>query len=72
METNEDGEVISKFFDLNKEIVESHKQTMRICMNPECSNISYLPDGERPHIMLGRRCWNCKSDKYLKVTNPNN
>jgi len=62
----EEEEDISEFFDLNKEIIESNKKRTKICTNPDCSNISYLPDGDVPHIMLGRVCWNCKKANFLK------
>ena len=62
----EEKEIISEFFDLNKEMTEINKKRSKICMNPECENISYLKDGERPQIMLGRFCWHCKSDNFLK------
>lgn len=64
--TDDQGIPISGFYDLNKEIIETNKKTMRMCTNPECSNISYLQDDEVPHIMLGRVCWNCKSANFLK------
>jgi len=68
---DEDGDSISGFYDLNQELVEKNKKTGKICMNPDCVGLYGLKDGERPRISLGRRCWSCKTNKYLKQVSEN-
>jgi len=62
---DEDGNLISEFYNLNLELIEKNKKTGKICMNPECVGAYGLKDGERPMISLGKRCWSCKDNKYL-------
>lgn len=42
-------------------------------MNPICNEIDILVkhncDPTRPLIYLGKRCWNCKQEKYLEDYN---
>ncbi len=63
---NDEGEAISGFYELNQQMIETNKKRSKICMNPACENITYLKDGERPEIYLGRTCWNCHSSEFLK------
>lgn len=64
----EEKEIISEFFELNKELIETNRKISKICSNPDCANLSFLSDGEVPLIRLGKVCWNCKSDNFLKDT----
>ena len=66
--TDEDGEAISGFYDLNEEMKTGVKE--KICMNPSCKELDVLVKHKcpvrRPLIRLGKKCWNCKEDKYLE------
>ena len=61
----ETNEQISAYYDSNIEIAETNKKKAKYCNNPECASITYLKKGEIPMVLLGKVCWNCKSDKFL-------
>lgn len=66
---DEDGNPISGFYDFHFEMLEINRKREKICYNELCINISCLKDGERPRVYLGKACWNCKSNEYLKESN---
>lgn len=68
---DENGDPISGFYDFNLEMIEINRKREKICYNEVCINISFLKEGERPRIHLGKVCWNCKSSEYLKVSTQN-
>jgi len=67
---DKDGNPVSGFFDLNKEMIKINEDRSRVCMNPDCYMApvlqKYKCTVQRPLIYLGRRCWNCKETKYLE------
>ena len=69
---DEDGNPISGFFDVNVEMRKNKGQ--RVCMNPECKDnetiTKYRCVDKRPIIRLGKKCWNCNKDEFLKEHKP--
>lgn len=37
----------------------------KVCMNPSCLGAMGLKRDDRPRVLLGKNCWNCKQSVYL-------